>query len=121
MYNYSMAVVRELFAPLHASITDAFLGTESLATILLCETLLSILPSMSVRDMPYKLLKEYGIAPLGQGVIAQEKRILLTQCATLHRGLLHVPRPLFHRVFLPLVELLSAIKVWSKTIRAAPP
>ena len=103
--RYSLAVVHELFDPLKSSYDDVFLGTESLATILLCETLLSLLPSMSVRDMPYRLLKAYEIAPLGQGVISQHNRIVLFQCAVVERDLLHVPHPLFHRVFLPLVEV----------------
>ena len=108
MLKYSLAVVHELFDPLKSSYDDVFRGTESLATILLCETLLSLLPSMSVRDMPYKLLKAYEIAPLGQGVISQHNRIVLFQCAVVdNRDILHVPRPLFHRVFLPLVEVPS--------------
>ena len=108
--DYSLAVVEELFDPLLVSLEDAFLGAESLATVLLCETVLSILPSMSVRDMPYALLREYNIAPLGQGVIARKRRLVLSQCCKVHRGVLHVPRQLFHRVFLPLVELPSYAK-----------
>lgn len=105
-----MAVIDELFAPLYYSYNYAFQGRESLATILLCETLLSLLPSMSPRDMPYSLLKEYEIAPLGQGVIARHNRIVLNQCAVVVDDRLHVPRPLFHRVFLPLVEVPSHAK-----------
>ena len=105
MLAYSLAVVYELFDPLEFTY-NTLRGTEALATILLCETLLSLLPSMSVRDMPYRLLKEYQIAPLGQGVIAEHKRIFLSSCAVVdEHGLLRVPRPMFHRVFLPLVQV----------------
>ena len=107
--HYAQAVVQELFDPLEASFTGVFLSRESMATILLCETLLGLLPSMSVRDMPYELLKQYQIAPLGSGVIQRENRILLSNCATVdRRGLLTVPVPLIQKVFLPMVEMPSS-------------
>ena len=122
--RYCLAVIKELFDPLESSFNGVFLGRESLATVLLCETILSLLPSMSTRDMPYSLLKEYGIAPLSQGVIAQNNRIVLSQCAVVLGGLLHVPRPLFHRIVevplharkqvVGLMEFLDRVRVNNK-------
>ena len=101
-------MVKELFDPLEDSVTGAFCGRESVATILLCETVLSLLPSMSVRDMPYRLLRDYEIAPISSGIIGRKKRILLVQCAAVDSsGLLTVPIPLVDRIFLPLDSMPS--------------
>ena len=63
---------------------------------------------MSVRDMPYKLLREYEITPFNSGAICREKRILLSRFATVRNGILYVPQPLVHRVFLPLRQVPAA-------------
>ncbi len=56
--------------------------------------------------MPYRLLKDYDIAAIGSGCINREHRILLTGCAIVrHDGLLFLPQPLIHRVFLPLRKI----------------
>ena len=80
-------------------------GKGAIATMLLCESLLSLLPTMSLRDMPYKLLREYEITPFTSGCIANEKRLLLCKFATIHGDVLFVPHPLVHRVFLPLRQV----------------
>ena len=76
---------------------------------------------MLTRDMPYRLLKQYEIAPLKTGVIARENRILLANCAVEDEGgLLSVPLPLVDRVFFPMVEILShgrrqVFRLWPKS------
>lgn len=94
--------MKELYAPLEASYRGALEGQGAVATLLLCESLLSLLPSMSVRDMPYTLLRKYEITPFTSGSIGRENRILLSKFARIHGGILFVPRPLVHRVFVPL-------------------
>ena len=101
-----MAVVKELFEPCEASYRNALEGSGAVATLLLCESLLSLLPSMSVRDMPYKLLREYKIAPFN--TIFRERRIVLSRLATVRNGMLLVPQPVVHRVFLPLRQVPAA-------------
>lgn len=98
--QYTTAVVKELFAPLEASYMGV-VGSEGLPTLLLCESLLSLLPTMSLRDMPYKLLREYEITPFTSGSIAREGRILLAQFATVTAGLLCClsPDPTFNEFF----------------------
>jgi hypothetical protein len=62
-----MGLVNELYAPLFTAMaTD---GTGMMGTIVLCKTLLLLLPTMSTKDMPYRLLREYNITPIGSGVI----------------------------------------------------
>lgn len=81
-------------------------GTGQLSTVLLCETLLSLLPKMAVKDMPYQLLRDYKITPIESGVMATKKRLTLSGQAVLSaNGLLYVPRERVGRVFAHLREL----------------
>ena len=50
-------------------------------------------PPRLVPNPSFPLPPEYGI---GQGIIAQNNQIVLSQCAVVLGGLLHVPRLLFH-------------------------
>ncbi len=69
-----------------------------------------VIHGVSTQDMPYKLLKSYGIAPLRSGTMARYEHISLRH----HRarvgptGLLQVPADLVDRVWLTqlAVELL---------------
>ena len=76
-----------------------------MGTVLLCETLLSLLPSMSTKDMPYHLLREYNITPIDSGVMAGERHLSLSRFAHVVGGVLHVVSPAIHRVFAPLHHL----------------
>lgn len=93
-------MVKELYAPLVTSLLTE--GTGMMGTVLLCETLLSLLPSMSTKDMPYHLLREYNITPIDSGVIAKERHLSLSRFASIVGDVLHIPRPKIHRVFVPL-------------------
>jgi len=80
-------------------------GAGMMGTVLLCETLLSILPTMSTKDAPYGLLRAYDVTPIGSGVMARERRLCLLRFANVVGGILQIPRPVVHRVFVPLRRL----------------
>ena len=86
-------MIQELFDPLQASYTGQLEGKGALSTVLLCESILSFLPSMSTKDAPYHLFKEYDITPITSGVIATKRRINLEGHAELRGGLLFVSGP----------------------------
>lgn len=103
MLRYAQSLVQELHDPLvTALMTD---GTGMMGTVLLCETLLSLIPTMSTKDMPYHLLREYDITPIGSGVMARERRLSLLRFADVVGGVLHLTRPVVHRIFVPLNHL----------------
>ncbi len=91
MLNFALGLVQELHDPLvTALMTD---GAGMMGTVLLCETLLSLLPTMSTTDMPYHLLREYDITPIGSGVMARERRLSLLRFANVVGGVLHLFSP----------------------------
>ena len=87
MGQYAKGLVAELIQPLHASINGRN-GPEVAATIILCETLLSLLPSMTVKDLPYKLLKGYEIMPMHSATMALRNRLTLFRFAAIRGGCL---------------------------------
>ena len=103
LLQYALRVVDELHDPL----VFAFNAEETgmMGTVLLCETLLSLLPTMSTKDMPYHLLREYNITPVDSGVMARERRLILYRFARVAGGILTIPRPVVHWVFVPLRHL----------------
>lgn len=101
MPNYPKGLIEELHAPLFAVHAGLISGTGGVATVLLCETLLSLLPKMSLKDKPYHLLRHYHITPIESGVIGQLNRICLRGSAVLRGGILFVPTATVHRVFIP--------------------
>ena len=103
MSQYALRLVDELHAPLTAALSTNDGGM--MGTVLLCETLLSLLPSMSTKDMPYHLLREYNITPIDSGVMAGERHLSLSRFAHVVGGVLHVVSPAIHRVFVPLHHL----------------
>lgn len=54
MLQFALGLVQELHDPLVAALVTG--GVGMMGTVLLCETLLSLLPTMSTKDMPYHLL-----------------------------------------------------------------
>lgn len=93
-------MVKELYDPLvTVMMTD---GVGMMGTVLLCETLLLLLSSMSTKDMPYHLLREYDITPIDSGVMARERRLSLSRFSRLVGGVLHNTRSVVHRVLVPL-------------------
>lgn len=105
MLGYCLGLLNELIQPLQAAVSGSLSGSGQLSTVLLCETLLSLLPRMSVKDMPYDLLRHYNITPIEGGVIAAKRHLSLCGQATLLGGLLHVPRTRVQRIFVHLREL----------------
>ena len=97
--------MEELHAPLLAAHSGVIDGQGAVATTLLCETLLSMLPTMSLKDRPYRLLKDYHITPIESGVIGRLNRICLLNLAVVTSGVLFVPTGGVHRVFIPLNHL----------------
>lgn len=91
MEKYAQSLIWELTEPLVAALDGSLDGPGQIATVLLCETLLCLVPKMSLKDMPYKLLQEYNIMPIEGGVIGSKRRLCLSGIATLHGGVLYVP------------------------------
>ena len=56
MREYARNIIEELHAPLFAIHSGVMDGRGAVATALLCETLLSMLPTMSLKDQPYQLV-----------------------------------------------------------------
>lgn len=105
MLQYVANVINELRAPLFVIHSGAMDGRGAVATALLCEILLSLLPTMSLKDRPYQLLKDYHITPIESGVIGRMNRLYLRGLAVLRGGVLYVPTTVVHKVFIPLRHL----------------
>lgn len=101
-------IVAELYAPLQAAINGTLSGPGTLATVLLCETLLSFLPNCLTKGQPYSLLRAYELVPMS--VLESTKRLDLRKFAELKDGLLYVPTPKFEKVWVPLRNLPSSGK-----------
>ena len=101
--TFSLGLVDELYTPLLTA--KATGGVGLMGTVLLCETLLSLLPIMSTKDMPYCLLRDYDITLIGSGIMAWERHWSLLGYAQLTGNVLQITRPVVHRVFVPLNHL----------------
>ena len=62
MRDYAKNLFWELITPLRAALEGTLSGPFMIPTVLLCETLLAFLPSMSTRGQSYEILKDYKIA-----------------------------------------------------------
>lgn len=89
----------ELYASIEAALNGSLQGKGTLGTLLLCESLLSFLPSGSNQDQPTKLLKAYEIVPLNR--LHMTRRIDLREHACLKNGVLYIKRPTIERVWIP--------------------
>ena len=103
MLQYALNLMQELYDPLVMALRMD--GAGMMGTVLLCETLLSLLPTMSTKDSPYHLLRAYDITPIGSGVMARERRLSLFRFANVVGGVLQIAHPAIHRVFVPLCRL----------------
>ena len=62
--GYVQSLVNELYEPLQAAIDGNLTGTAgTLGTVLLCETLLSYLPTCNPMNQPYRILSAYDVEP----------------------------------------------------------
>lgn len=102
--GYVHKVVAELYAPLLAAINGTLSGPGALGTVLLCETLLSYLPTCMSKDQPHQLLRAYELVPLS--VLQCTKRLDLRKFAETREGLLYLPRPKFQKVWVPLSRVM---------------
>ena len=75
LLQYALNLVKELYDPLVTALSVDGMGM--MGTVLLCESVLSLLPTMSTKDMPYHLLRHYDITPIRSGVMARERRLSL--------------------------------------------
>ena len=106
--DYVNKIVAELHNPLLAAINGTLSGPGTLATIVLCETLLSFLPTCMPKGQPYHLLHAYDLVPLS--ALESTKRLDLSKFAELRGGLLYVPTPKFEKVWVSMRHLPSSAK-----------
>ena len=123
--GYVTKLVGELYDSVEAVVKVRLQGQGALATLVLCESLLSFLPTGSSRENNYRLLKEYEVMPLG--TLEQNRRIDLRPYASLRHGVLYVSRPSVEKVWIPLRSLLSSARAMAaqmldflKLLREAP-
>ena len=97
--RYVQNVVKELYEPLRAAVHGTLNGPGTLGTILLCETLISYLPTCMFKDQPYRMLRAYDLVPVT--ALQSTKRLDLRRFAELRSGVLYVPKPAFQTVWVP--------------------
>ena len=100
--SYVRRTVTELYSPLLASINGSLSGPGMLGTVLLCEMLLSYLPSGMPKDQPHQVLRGYELVPLS--MLESTKRLDLRKFAEISGEVLYIPRPKFKRVWVPLTR-----------------
>ena len=101
--GYVASLVEELYAPLRAAVKGTLAGEGTLGTVLMCETLLSFLPSGTVKDQPSAVLRAYDVAPTSALDIS--RRIDLRPYAKVREGVLYVARPAVEKMWVPLKTL----------------
>ena len=104
--GYVKSMVTELHTPLCATVNGNLTGKGTLDTVLLCETLISYLPSGMYQDQPTMLLRAYDVVPLT--VLSCSRRIDLHHFAKVKSGVLYIPRPTIEKVRVPLGSLSSS-------------
>ena len=102
MKLYAQKVFNDLIQPLKAAGNGTFTGPNTIATVLLAETLLAFLPTMLTHNITCDILKEYQIIPLQSGLMQHNQRVRLAQFADARSGFLAVHRARIQRVFIPL-------------------
>ena len=115
----------ELYDSVEAVVKGRLQGQGALPTLVLCESLLSFLPTGSSKENNYRLLKEYEVMPLG--TLEQNRRINLRPYASLQYGVLYVSRPSVEKVWIPFRSLPSSARATAaqmldflKLLREAP-
>ena len=104
MKDYWMNLFCELITPLRAALDRSLSGPFTILTVLLCEMLLSFIPSMSTRNQDYQILKEYKIAPMQSAMTVQKQALNLTEFASPLYGMLTVDIPRDQTIFIPLTN-----------------
>ena len=88
-YHTSQRLLKELWDPLRAALDGTLTGRGTLATVLLCKSMLSYLPTGFEVDQPRWLLKAYDVMPVRSST-SDLHRIDLRQHATTKRGILYI-------------------------------
>lgn len=102
MVRYASGIVTDLCLPLIRAINGNLDTENTLATVLLFENILALLPSFNTRDLSYCLLKRYDIMPIQGGVIGRERRILLADFCEEHEDVILVEEARVEQIFVPL-------------------
>ena len=97
--GYVSAVVKEFYGPLEAAVKGTLTGPGTLGTVVLCESLLSFLPSGSPLDQPTYVFRAYDILPLGK--LQMSRRVDLGRFGTIKSGVLYIRRPALQRIWIP--------------------
>ncbi len=106
--GYVTKLVTELYQSVEAVLKSRISGQGALSTLVLCESLLSFLPSGSYKDQPYRLLKGYDVVPLG--TLELNRRINLRPYASLRKGALYISCPSAENIWVPLGSLSSSAR-----------
>lgn len=106
--GYVGAMVKELYGPLEAAVQGTLTGPGTLGTVLLCESLLSFLPSGCVLEQPIRLFQAYDILPLSK--LKRTHKVDLRQFATIRNGVLYIRRPAFQKILIPKWSLPNAAR-----------
>ena len=106
--GYVRSLVKELYGPIHGAIRGDLTGPGTVGTVLLCESLLSYLPSGSRINQPTDVFRAYEILPFTR--LQHTGKIDLSTVATTQNGLLYIPRPAVARLWIPLRTLPSSAR-----------
>ena len=112
--GYVRNLVKELYGPLRAALKGDLTGPGTLGTVMLCETVLSFLPTGSFFNQPYQILKVYDIAPIS--ALHLTKKIDLRRFATTRNGILYIRKPTLQRIYIPTRSLPSSARVTVSTM-----
>ena len=105
--GYVTKLVGELYDSVEAVVKGRLQGQGTLATLVLCESLLSFLPTGSSKDQPHRLLKEYEIIPLG--TLKLNQHIDLRPYASVRNKVLYISCPSAENIWIPLHSLPSSV------------
>ena len=92
-----------MYDPLRAAVRGDLTGTGTLGTVLLCETLLSYLPTGNPLNQPYRILTAYDVEP--RSALRRTNRIYLRPYATTKNGVLYIRCPAIEKLWVPLTSI----------------
>ena len=111
--NYATHLVQEFMQPLRSTIQHATHSHRIIVTLIICETILSLLPIMSIKDMLYKLLKGYNIMPPHSGMMAIHKHLMINMTSYVSQSefstMRYLGQPRFYSHFTPILLHSTAI------------
>ena len=96
-------VVGELYDAVEAMVKGRLTGSGVLGTLVLCESLLSFLPTRNSTNQPSRLLKEYNVVPLG--TLRTRRRIDLSAYTLVRNGYLYIHYQCMEHICVLLLSL----------------